>query len=416
MKDSHIDWLGEIPCDWQLRRIKFCFEIVKEIVGYEGPPVLACTNTGIKVKDLTYGSGQIAKSYSNYQWVRPGDFVMNNLDLVGGWIDVSEFEGVTSPDYRVFRARGSEYDNSYYRYLFQLCYMDRIFRDTSNVVEGMGWGRMQAPVFKNFVIPVPSVSEQKKIALYLERRCSKLDASIAAAESSIDEYQKYKRSIIFDATTRGLVRATTRTATELEWLSSMPNHWKLVPQKWLMHKTKSICEKWNGETVLSLTVNGVIVRDLVNLVGKRPASFDGYQYVHPGNLLLCLFDIDVTPCCVGLIKNEGVTSPAYSQFYMLPGANARYYAYYLKAIDNQKVYLHLSRNIRSSFTADDFGAILAPRPPEDEQVAIADYLDAKCAQIDAAIEAKRNIVDELKAYKKSLVYEYVTGKREVPCQ
>lgn len=199
----------------------------------------------------------------------------------------------------------------------------------------------------------------------------------------------------------------------IEWIGKIPSSWDVVPQKILMRKTKSICEKWTGEDVLSLTVDGVIVRDLVNPKGKMPTTFDGYQFVSEGNLLLCLFDIDVTPRCVGVIRNDGVTSPAYSQFELIGGDSVDFYYWYLRAMDDQKLYLHLTNTLRSSFTADDFGRIISCRPPLSEQVEIAEHLAKKCSEIDGAIEAKQQIIDELKAYKKSLIWEVVTGKREV---
>ena len=159
-------------------------------------------------------------------------------------------------------------------------------------------------------------------------------------------------------------------------------------------------------------MKGVIVRDL-DAGGKMPTTFDGYQKVYPNNLLQCLFDIDVTPRCVGLIKDEGLTSPAYSQFELFDNGYAPYYDYLLRYMDDIKAMLHLSKNLRSSLTETDFGAIPTCVPPFTEQQAIADYLDEKCADIDSLIQTKQSKIDSLKEYKKSIIYEYVTGKREV---
>lgn len=180
-----------------------------------------------------------------------------------------------------------------------------------------------------------------------------------------------------------------------------------------MRKKKLICEKWQGESVLSLTTSGVVVRDVESGKGKFPATFDGYQYIDAGNLVLCLFDIDVTPRCTGLARQSGVISPAYSQFAMLPGAEARFYDYYFRAMDDRKLYLGLTSTMRHSFTADAFGLIRALRPSAEEQLRIANYLDAKTAEVDRLVSSKRAIIADLKAYKQSLIYETVTGKREV---
>ena len=180
-----------------------------------------------------------------------------------------------------------------------------------------------------------------------------------------------------------------------------------------MHKEKNICEIYKNEDVLSLTMNGVIVRELENPTGKMPTTFNGYQFIEPRNLLMCLFDIDVTPRCIGLIKNSGVTSPAYSQFVLNKDAYPEYYYYYYLMLDFTKELLHLAKNLRHSLTEEQLGAIYTPKPPLSEQQQIADYLDKKCSEIDSVIASKQKQLETLEEYKKSLIFEYVTGKKEV---
>lgn len=224
--------------------------------------------------------------------------------------------------------------------------------------------------------------------------------------------KEYKKSIIQKATTKGISKCELKDSG-VEWIKDVPAHWQVLPTKRVLRKVKELCEVYNGEDIISLTMNGVIKRDLDNPKGKMPATFDGYQKVYKGNLLLCLFDIDVTPRCVGLICDDGLTSPAYSQYVLNKQAHAPFYNYYLIAIDNDKTYLHLSKNLRSTITEDDFGLIPIVFPPLPEQKAIAEYLDRKTADIDKLITIKKQKIDELKEYKKSLIYECVTGKKEV---
>ena len=193
----------------------------------------------------------------------------------------------------------------------------------------------------------------------------------------------------------------------MEWVGEIPVSWKVMPNKYLMHKKKEICPVYNGEDILSLTMKGVIVRDL-DAGGKMPASFDGYQRLEPGNLLMCLFDIDVTPRCIGLIKQAGLSSPAYSQFVLCDNANAAYYCYYYTMLDNDKTLLHLAKNLRHSLTEDQLGAIPVIVPPMDEQQRIADFLDAKCAEIDALTADIQTQIDTLEQYKRSVITETVT--------
>lgn len=174
-----------------------------------------------------------------------------------------------------------------------------------------------------------------------------------------------------------------------------------------MHKVKKICPVYNGENILSLTIQGVIIRDF-DLGGKMPATFDGYQIIYPGNLLMCLFDYDVTPRCIGLIKDKGLTSPAYSQFVMNQGADARYYYYYYLLLDFTKELLHLAKNLRHSFTEEQLGKIKVPVPPIEAQQRIADFLDAKCARIDSIRKNVEAEIEALKQYKNSVITEAVT--------
>lgn len=195
--------------------------------------------------------------------------------------------------------------------------------------------------------------------------------------------------------------------SSMEWVGDIPASWKVMPNKYLMHKKKEICPVYNGEDILSLTMKGVIVRDL-DAGGKMPASFDGYQRLEPGNLLMCLFDIDVTPRCIGLIKQAGLSSPAYSQFVLCDDTNAAYYCYYYTMLDNDKTLLHLAKNLRHSLTEDQLGAIPVIVPPTDEQHRIADFLDAKCAEIDALAADIQTQIDTLEQYKRSVITETVT--------
>ena len=194
----------------------------------------------------------------------------------------------------------------------------------------------------------------------------------------------------------------------IEWVGEIPSHWNIIANKYVMHKEKRICGKWDNQDVLSLTMNGVIVRDILNPVGKMPTTFDGYQYVYNGELLMCLFDIDVTPRCVGRVFNDGVTSPAYSCFKLHNNADLGYFYYYYLMVDNTKELLHLAKNLRHSFTEEQLGQLKVPLPPLNEQSAIAVYLDEKCSKIDEIIASAKASIEDYKQWKASIIYEAVT--------
>ena len=202
MKDSQSMWFGQIPDDWNMRKMKYIFKIQKYIAGEEGHTVLSITQKGIKPKDLSKNEGQLAENYSNYQLVHIGDFAMNHMDLLTGWVDVSKYEGVTSPDYRVFGLIDKDnYCSQYYLYLMQMCYTNRIFYGLGQGVSGLGRWRLQADKFLNFSITVPSYEEQQEIANYLDKKCSAIDELIAKKEQYLSEIENYKKSLIYEYVT-----------------------------------------------------------------------------------------------------------------------------------------------------------------------------------------------------------------------
>ena len=154
LKETGNIHINKIPFNWDAKKIKYIFEIKKDIAGKEGYDVLSITQNGIKIKDLSKNEGQLASNYSNYQFVDIGDFAMNHMDLLTGWVDISQYNGVTSPDYRVFRFIDKEKnDSKYYLYLMQMCYMGKIFYDLGQGVSNLGRWRLQSDKFLNFIIP-----------------------------------------------------------------------------------------------------------------------------------------------------------------------------------------------------------------------------------------------------------------------
>lgn len=202
MKDSGSIWFGNIPVDWDMKKIKYLFYIKKDIAGQEGYTVLSITQKGIVPKDLSKNEGQLAENYSHYQLVNPGDYAMNHMGLLTGWVDISKYTGVTSPDYRVFVLDDLESNNrSFYLYLMQMCYSNRIFYGLGQGVSGMGRWRLQADKFLNFSIVVPSKDEQQEIADYLDAKCAEIDNLISKKEQYISEIENYKKSLIYEYVT-----------------------------------------------------------------------------------------------------------------------------------------------------------------------------------------------------------------------
>lgn len=415
-KDSGFEWIGEIPISWKLYKGKYMFAQRNLRGNNIELQLLSPTQKFGVVPQSVYEelSGMNAvklnenTNLSALKTIHKGDFCISLRSFQGGF-EYSEYEGVVSPAYQIFYPI-INVSRGYYKYLFKECgFIEKMNSYTMTLRDGKN---IAFADFGNTYIPCPPVDEQRRISDFLDIKCAEIDALTADIQTQIDTLEQYKRSVITETVTKGLNPDVDMKNSGIEWVGQMPLAWDAVPNKYLMYKVKNICPVYNGEDILSLTTNGVIIRDL-NGGGKMPTSFDGYQKITPGNLLMCLFDIDVTPRCIGLVKNFGLTSPAYSQFVMRPGAYAPYYYYYYLMVDYTKELLHMAKNLRHSLTEDQLGAIKAPNPPYAEQVQIAEFLDKKCVEINRVIEDKNKQLATLDEYKKSLIFEYVTGKKEV---
>lgn len=410
MKPSSMEWIGDIPLSWKVMPNKYLMHKKKEICpAYNGEDILSLTMKGVIVRDLDVG-GKMPASFDGYQRLEPGNLLMClfDIDVTPRCIGLIKQAGLSSPAYSQFVLSDSA-NAAYYCYYYTMLDNDKtLLHLAKNLRHSLTEDQLGAiPVI------VPPIDEQQRIADFLDAKCAEIDALVADIQTQIDTLEQYKRSVITETVTKGLNPDAEMKDSGIQWVGQMPLAWDAVPNKYLMYKVKNICPVYNGEDILSLTTNGVIIRDL-NGGGKMPTSFDGYQKVTPGNLLMCLFDIDVTPRCIGLVKNFGLTSPAYSQFVMRTGAYAPYYYYYYLMVDYTKELLHMSKNLRHSLTEDQLGAIKVPNPPYEEQVQIAEFLDKECVEISRVIEDKNKQLATLDEYKKSLIFEYVTGKKEVP--
>ena len=199
MKDSGVEWIGRMPCHWRISRLQSFYRIKKDIAEKTGYTVLSVTQQGVKPKNMN-SKGQFALDYSKYQIVKKGDFVMNHMDLLTGGVGISAYDGVTSPDYRVFSSR-TECRDLFYKYIFQYCYLNRVFYGLGHGVADVGRWRLPADMFRKFMLPVPPLPEQESIAAYLDEKCAAIDGIIAEKESLIAELETYKKSLIFETVT-----------------------------------------------------------------------------------------------------------------------------------------------------------------------------------------------------------------------
>ena len=201
-KPTESNWMGEIPAHWKISKIAKHFTIKKRIAGKEGYDVLSITQQGLKVKDISTNEGQMAANYSGYQFVYPGDFAMNHMDLLTGYIDISKHFGVTSPDYRVFVLDDTKncYPE-YYLQLFQLCYKRKIFYGYGRGAANQGRWRMPAVNFRSFEIPLPPYEEQEIISAKIQEINAQIESACSKLEYEISTLSEMKTRLISDVVT-----------------------------------------------------------------------------------------------------------------------------------------------------------------------------------------------------------------------
>lgn len=201
MKDSGVAWIGKIPEDFSVQNIRSLFTIKKDIIGHEPDTVLSITQSGIKIKDISENNGQMANSYASYQIVNIGDFAMNHMDLLTGGIGISQYNGVTSPDYRVFNLKDNKMNSRYFLYIFETYYRNKIFYAFGQGAANLGRWRLPAKNFYSIYIPVAPIEEQQAIVSYLDQKCTQIDNLIAIKQQKIEKLQQYKKSLIYEYVT-----------------------------------------------------------------------------------------------------------------------------------------------------------------------------------------------------------------------
>ncbi|RKF30219.1 hypothetical protein BCY89_20695 [Sphingobacterium siyangense] len=194
-RDSSISWVGRIPKHWETKRLKYIFRIQKRIAGELGYNVLSITQHGIKVKDITSGKGQLAMDYSKYQRIYTGEFGMNHMDLLTGYVDISKYDGVISPDYRVFSQIDNQSDKNYMLRLLQMCYKQKIFFAEGQGAAQLGRWRMPSDNFKNFLFPVPPKQEQIAISQFLNYKVAKINRFVQQKRQILALYTERRKSL-----------------------------------------------------------------------------------------------------------------------------------------------------------------------------------------------------------------------------
>lgn len=415
MKDSGVEWMGQIPEKWKVQRAKTLF-LQRLTKGNQYTVLLAATQKhGMLPQSEVEGVVQVKEDadLQQFRTVHKNDFVISLRSFQGGF-EFSQYEGVCSPAYQVFYST-KPICYSYYRMLFK---SDGFIKKMNSLTVGIRDGKnIQYDDFANSLVPVPPLKEQEHIADYLDRKCAQIDAIIAKQQQIIEKLKEYKLSVITEAVTKGLDPNVPMKDSGVEWIG-------MVPEEWRISRIKYICEfnpgtkKANHDVVSYAPMECVKDGYLIKKEIRHDGISTGLTSFEEGDIIMA----KVTPCfengniaiAKDLVNKFGVGSSELFVF-RAKKVNTQWLFYFLR----NSIFKKLAeatmtgtgglKRVSPSFIRD-FSLAL---PPEKEQRRIIEYLDKKCMEIDRVIKYKQSAVEKLGQYKKSLIYEVVTGKMEV---
>lgn len=434
MKDSGIEWIGEIPKEWDLKRLKSVFVERKEKNEPQKTDFILSlgANYGVIPYSEKEGGGNKAKEdLTDYRLAYPNDIVMNSMNIISGSVGISKYFGCVSPVYYMLYPRNNCIDNEYFCLMFQT----KAFQSS---LLGLGNGimmkesangnfntvRMRIPMEKLGIqlLPVPPISEQKKIADFLDKKCAEIDEVISKTEATIEEYKKLKQSVITQAVTKGIRPNREMKDSGIEWIGEIPEDWDVAKVSYFFDIQLGKMLQPNQENTTDTFENYLCA---VN-VGGNKLKFDTIKQmwfsenerkeliVNDGDLLV-VEGGDVASC--DIFKNGNGTFYFQNALHRVRSKSKydtrilKYFLWMCKGIGH--IELICNKATIAHFSKEKFIALPFVVIPNCEQEEIANYLDWKCTEIDNLISAKQKLLEELQTYKKSVIYEYVTGKKEV---
>ncbi|MCK1541010.1 restriction endonuclease subunit S [Bradyrhizobium sp. 179] len=400
-KQSGANWLGPIPRNWSAARVKTLFEIRKRIAGELGHEVLSVTQRGLKVRDTESNDGQLSMDYSKYQLVEPDDFVMNHMDLLTGYVDLSTLHGVTSPDYRVFTARKKSLSLKFFLYLFQNGYRRRIFYAFGQGASGLGRWRMPTDSFNDFILPVPPLSEQVAIAAFLDRETAKIDALVAEQERLIELLKEKRLAVTSHAVTKGLDPTAPMKDTGVEWLGDVPEHWSVAPLRWY-----SRCSSGDGlssEAVDAEPAESRCIRVFGGngLMGYTTTGNVEKQVLSVGRVGALCGNVHIADPPIWITDNALILDVDTATF------DNGYLARVLKARNLNEL---ASKTAQPLITGTLLGDQRVPCPPIKEQSQIRNFLDRELSRIDDLTTEVARSIALMQERRAALISAAVTGK------
>ncbi len=428
MKDSGIEWIGEIPESWKLSRLLWCMEEIKEKNNpIQTTNVLSLTNKlGVIPYEEKGNQGNKAKEdYSEYGLAFENTLVINSMNVLIGSVGISKYYGCVSPVYYVFRNMPNS-DLCYINYIFQTEQFQKELRKYANGILEIRL-RISAHDMLRRLIPRPSLPEQQAISSYLDRQCALIDNITEKTKATIEEYKKLRQAIITQAVTKGVRGDRPMKDSGIEWIGEIPEEWDIAKIKVGVSKVGSGktpsggAETYASEGILFLRSQNIYDTGLnlnePTFITEEIDEEMKSTRVQPNDVLLNITGGSIGRCCI--FPPELKTANVNQHVSIIRVINTvfipEYMHYYWNStIGKLSIALYQTGGNREGMSADAIKNSPITITTIDEQKEIAAYLDKKCAEIDSIIAKKEQFLTELETYKKSMIYEYVTGKKEVP--
>lgn len=409
MKDSGIEWIGAIPQDWQLSKIGSLYTQRNEKVSDKDYQPLSVTMQGILPQLATAAK---TDDGDNRKLVRVGDFAINSRSDRRGSCGISPLDGSVSLINIILTPRTAMHPG-YYNWLFHTTlFADEFYKWGHGIVADLWTTRWQE--MKSITVPVPEYAEQERIAAFLDAECAEIDAVLEKTRASIEEYKKLKQAVITQAVTKGVRGDRPMKDSGIEWIGDIPAEWDVIRVKQLL-KERNERSKEGKEEPLSMSQKvGLVPTKFLESIPNMASSFVGAKLAYVDDLVFNKLKAHLGVFSVS--RYDGLVSPDYAVYCSTGKSNLKYLEYIFKTPqcigEFRKKSTGIAAGLMRLYTEGLF-SIYLPYPALSEQEEIAEYLNEKCADIDALIAKKQQYLTEIENYKKSLIYEYVTGKKEV---
>ncbi len=415
MKDSGIEWVGAIPAAWGVHRIASHFQEIKEkntANAYSN--ALQFKMGKIIAKPQKWDEDETNETYSAYTVVHPNTIMINGLNLEFDFVTQRvarvEYNGIITSAYIALSPRDDI--NAEY-----ICYLLKSY-DACRAFHSMGRGLRKILSYselKNKPIVVPPLAEQERIAAFLDAECAEIDAVLEKTRASIEEYKKLKQAVITQAVTKGIRGDRPMKDSGIEWIGAIQKDWGSNTIAQLCSQVKCKNTRLQEKNLLSLSYGKVKRKSIDTVEGLLPESFDGYNIIEKDDIVLRLTDLqnDHTSLRVGLAEERGIITSAYLTIRNRSNMCTKYLYYYLHSFDIAKGFYGMGAGVRQGLNWDGVKWLKVLVPSVSEQEHIVAFLDAESEKLDALIAKKQQYLTEIENYKKSLIYEYVTGKKEV---